>query len=98
MADFQLKAGMLLVLETGEYSDSRWHGPFVVKRDFTRAEAAERFRKHWQPTAAQLEWDDDPKPSPEDFMGWLNLAGYIEDVPEAHSWHVGSYGDFEPCV
>lgn len=87
-----LKKGTLLILETGEYSDSSWHGPVRMLKDATKADLAEAFASEWSPPA---EYPDD-KPEPHDFMPWLIKSGYAETVEEIASWHVGSYGEFRP--
>lgn len=86
-----LKKGTLLILETGEYSDSSWHGPVRMLKSAAKADLVEAFKQEWKPTN---EWDDEPSPS--DFMPWLIKAGWAEDVKNVEAWHVGSYGRFEP--
>ena len=86
-----LKKGTLLIIETGEYSDRRWNGPVRMLGDFMKADLAERFKAGWKP---KKEWED--KPSSEDFLPWLIEQKLVEHVDDVESWHVGSYGDFEP--
>lgn len=85
-----IKAGTLLVIGTGEYSDSSWHGPVRVLKDFAKHEVADLFRAA-PPTS---DWNDAANPS--DFLPWLVKEGYVEDISDCTSWHVGSYGSFEP--
>lgn len=82
------KAGELVILETGEYSDSSWHGPFRSLKDFDMRDAADEFRSGFK---KEDEWD---RPGPYEFIAWLSGAGYLEQL-DAHSLHVGSYGDVE---
>lgn len=86
-----LKAGTLLIVETGEYSDSSWQGPVRMLKDATKGELADGYRSTWKP---EDEWDKGPDPY--DFLGWLIKEGWAEDINDVHSWHVGSYGRFEP--
>lgn len=86
-----LKKGTLLVIETGEYSDRGWSGPVRMLGDYSKADLAEQFRQEWKPIDP---WDGD-KPRPDDFLPWLIKVGKAEDVEDVHSWHVGSYGEFE---
>lgn len=87
-----LKKGTLLIIETGEYSDRSWGGPVRMLKTVAKAELVEKYREEWKPPP---EWPDE-KPSPNDFLPWLVKAGWAEDVDNTESWHVGSYGDFEP--
>jgi len=87
-----LQKGTLLIIETGEYSDRNWGGPVRMLKNITMAELAEKYRAEWKPDP---QWPDD-KPSPNDFLPWLIKAEWAEDVKNVVSWHVGSYGEFEP--
>ncbi len=87
----ELNRGTLLIIETGEYSDKNWCGPVRMLKTALKADLAEAFKREWKPTN---EWDDTP--SPGDFLPWLIKAGWAEDVTDVHTWHVGSYGAFEP--
>ena len=82
--------GTLLTLETGEYSDYTFHGPFTVLREFDQAEAVEVFRAQW---VAPNEWTDEP--DADQFMGWLTQERYIEPAENVFSWRIGSYGRLE---
>ncbi len=86
----KLKAGMMLVLETGEYSDFSVTGPFRVMRDFDQAQIVETFKAKWKP-----KYDFKKTPDTDDFMGWLSRGGYIQDIDGVVSWHIGSYGRLE---
>jgi hypothetical protein len=45
---------------------------------------------------AKKEWGGAAELAP--FIPWLVKHGYIEDIPGVVSWHVGSYGCFEPVI
>lgn len=87
-----LKAGSLLIIETGEYSDKNWLGPVRVLRDFTKQEVADKYKKQHR-VPDDEDWKTEP--DPHDFLPWLVKRKYVEHV-DADSWHVGSYGQFEP--
>lgn len=91
--DQVLKAGSLLIIETGEYSDSSWAGPVRLLKDARKADLAETYRDEWKPDPARP-WEDHAEPH--GFLPWLIKAGWAEAVEDVHSWHVGSYGRFEP--
>lgn len=82
------KAGELLVLEDGEYSDKSWAGPFRVVKDFDIREAEEACRAAHKPT---YEGDE---PGPWEFREWLCKTGYLADV-DCRSIHIGSYSRIE---
>lgn len=82
------KVGDLVILETGEYSDRSWHGPFRALKDFNIREAAQEFQDGFKP---EDEWD---RAGPHEFVAWLSSSGYLEEV-DAASVHVGSYGSLE---
>jgi hypothetical protein len=87
-----LELGTLLVIETGEYSDKQWNGPVRMLISISKGELVERFRADWKPESWQ---DPEDGPEPGGFLPWLVASRYAEHV-DAHSWHVGSYGRFEP--
>ena len=95
-----LEVGTVLIIEVGEYSDRRWSGPVRVIKPFIKADAADKFvkqherrRRYWKP---EYEGDEYDKPDPDAFLPWLVKTGYVEHVDNVTSWHVGSYGDFDP--
>lgn len=94
--DQVLKAGTLLVLETGEYSDRSTMTPIRIVKDVTKRQLAEEFKAQWK----HPEWDTEKcwRPSPYEFIDWVFASEYVEviDASEVNNWHVGSYGDFEP--
>lgn len=89
-----IKAGTILVMETGEYSDYTFTGPFRVLRDFDQGGAAEQHKAQWMPEPDG--WRDEP--DTDSFIGWLNREGFIEEIDGVVSWHIGSYGRLEPSI
>lgn len=89
----KIKAGTILVLETGEYSDYTFHGPLRVLRDFDQAEVVGLHREQWTPPN---EWEHEP--DTDSLMGWLVTSGYVEAIDNVVSWHIGSYGRVEPEI
>lgn len=87
----KIPAGYLLIIETGEYSDRSWAGPVRVKKEFSRMEVAEQYKREWK---SENDWEQ--RPTDHGFLPWLIAKGFVEDVDTVTSWHVGSYGDFEP--
>jgi len=82
---------MLLVLETGEYSDYTFHGPFVILREFDQAEAVAEHRAQWKPDPDG--WRDEP--DTDSFTAWLTTQRLIDPAENVVSWHIGSYGRLE---
>lgn len=86
----KINRGATIIFETGEYSDYTFLGPFMVVKAFDQAEIIEKFK------GAKVEpncFEDGPDPS--EFVPWLSKEGYIQDIPNVHAWHIGSYGRFE---
>ena len=81
------KAGELLILEMGEYSDKSWSGPFRVLKDFDLRDMADEFKSSFKPEKDN--YTDEP--SPYDLRDWLHKSGLIEDV-DCRSAYIGSYG------
>lgn len=79
-----IKAGTILTLTYGEYSDRDFTGPFTVLRDFDQAEVVEAFI-----VASGTDPDHFMKNA---FIAWLATEGYVEDVPNTWDWFIGSYG------
>lgn len=88
----KIKAGEILILSHGEYSDYGFDGPFKVIREFDQAELSEEFLKDWR-QSGEPEWG---RPGEFKFIAWLSKAGYIEDLA-SHNWHIGSYY-FDPVI
>lgn len=83
-----IKAGTMLSIETGEYSDRCVVGPLRVVKDFDQAKIADEFRASRR--------KEGRRPLPEDFLPWLTRKGFVEDVEGALTWWVGAYGEFDP--
>jgi hypothetical protein len=90
----QVKAGTILVMTHGEYSDYSYTGPFRVVKDFDQAEIAETFRNAWAAVPREA-WEK--RPSEHEFIGWLSTEGFVEDVANSWEWYIGSYG-FDPVI
>ncbi|MGD9670269.1 MAG: hypothetical protein AB7U75_14725 [Hyphomicrobiaceae bacterium] len=88
-----IKAGTILTIETGEYSDFTYHGPFRVLVDLDKEGVAAEYAEH-RPDK-YTNWPDRPL-SNHNFVPFLIKKGYIEDIDEHESWHIGSYGEFKP--
>ncbi len=86
-----IKEGTILVLSTGEWSDTNVRPPARVLRAFDQQAVSELFKAQWEPR-----WDGDG-PDPGCFCTWLETCGFIETM-DHHSWHVGSYGEFTPQI
>ena len=92
----RITEGATLVFETGEYSDYSFTGPFRVLRAFDQAEIVEAYKAAWRaehPTPGV--WDEADSPG---LVAWMVKGGYVEDVPNVVSWHIGSYGRLEPEI
>jgi len=95
------KAGELINLTTGEYSDYCLRGTVKVLKDFDSLEAVTNFVSlyptlkpiHRYRSKEVVEYRDTSSYlgiGHDDFIAWLNREGYIEDTP-MQEWHVGSY-------
>jgi hypothetical protein len=84
----KMKAGKLLILDEGEYSDRSSLGPFRVLKDFDVAEAIMHTKAGFKP---QYDWQE---ADPSALVKWLHENGYIEDV-DCQWCHVGGYGRLE---
>lgn len=84
------KAGELLVIEWGEYSDKSWSGPYRVAKDFDILEYAEELKATWKP--GPHDYTDEP--GPYELRDRLHKEGFIEDV-ECRSVHIGAYSTIE---
>ena len=81
-----IKAGTLLTISTGEYSDYHVHGVFRVLKDITQDDY-DSFRVE----------DEDRFSDPSDAIARMAILGYIEDVPSTEL-HLGSYGELDPEI
>lgn len=85
-----MKAGELLILSHGEYSDYSYSGPFRVLKDFDPKEQADECREYWrQLPESERCWQEGPDSS--NYIAFLHARGFIEDV-DCTEIHVGSYG------
>jgi hypothetical protein len=88
----ELKAGDALILETGEYSDFSYSGPFRVLKPLRLSQALlDECRAAFLPSYPGAEF------RPDDIGAALNRLGYVEDM-ETTSVHVGSYGDIDTAA
>lgn len=92
-SELTLDEGTILIIETGEYSDHSWHGPVRILKTVTRRELSEKFQSDWIPDPLD---EFQTTPEPYDFLPWLVKNGFAEHVDNVQTWHVGSYGRFEP--
>lgn len=95
------KAGELLIIEQGEFSDQSWHGPFRVLKDFSLNDTCEEWCGHRPPiNLHDIDWE--PLLDPDlgfrvdhyNFLAWLSQNGYIEDL-DARVIHLGCYDKIE---
>jgi hypothetical protein len=85
-----LKTGDFLVIEEGEYSDKSWSGPLRILKDFKKKDVCDQFIAQWTPKNS---WHKVPMGC--DFLPWLVASGYVAEVDNCTSWHVGDY-EFKP--
>lgn len=90
----RLAKGTLLVIETGEYSDRTTRDPIRLLVSATKQELADAYRAEWSKDTDGGGWRDEP--DGDGFFAWLVRSGRAEDVANVHTWHVGSYGRFDP--
>jgi len=91
MGDIILRAGTLLIIETGEYSDRQWHQPVRMLKLMNKTEVAELYRSTFK-----RDEDGDIDQDPDGFLPWLIKERYVEAVDNVEEWHIGSYDRFEP--
>jgi len=92
MYDHEFKKGDLLILETGEYSDRQWYGPLKFLCGTSKSKLVEEFRKQWKKDPSGYR----DKPNSDDFLPWLIKAKKVKEIENVQTWHVGSYGEFDP--
>jgi hypothetical protein len=83
-----IKAGTLLALETGEYSDYGVEGFYRVLKDFDGKELMRQY------LAEHPEQAEAYSGHTYEFSAWLSKSGFIEDIDYLR-WHIGSYGCFD---
>lgn len=81
-----IKAGTLLTISTGEYSDYNVHGVFRVLKDITQDDY-DAFRVE----------DEDAYCDISVTLAKMMTSGYIEDVPSTEL-HLGAYGELDPEI
>ena len=81
-----IKAGTLLTISTGEYSDYNVHGVFRVLKDITQDDY-DAFRVE----------DGDAYCDISVTLAKMVTSGYIEDVPSTEL-HLGAYGELDPEI
>lgn len=96
-----IKAGTVITLERGSYSDQVYDGPFFVQKDIDQEAVVKAFKEQWTPRLIKSQWSEynhvRNKPYPEDFIAWLTTQGFIEDAKFAHRWYLGDY-TFDPSI
>ena len=88
MTALTYKAGTILMLESGEYSDFGYEGGFVTLAELNLAEAIELFKSEYQ---SKDEWDT---PDPSGFCAWLVTTQRCAPL-DYQTAHIGSYGRLE---
>ncbi len=83
-----IKAGRLLSLERGEYSDKWTIGMFVALRDFTPATELEMY------LVEHPEQREDYNGEHDQFLAWLLARGLLLEI-DYTPVHIGSYGRLE---
>lgn len=94
-----IKAGTIINLTYGIYSDKVYDGPFLVLKDLDQFKVSQDYISDWKRGAVEHDYwfDTDDPPRPETFPAWLTREGYIEDVKNSATWFTGAY-DFDPEV
>lgn len=90
--DLTFKAGELLVITYGDYSDKEWHGPLRVIKTFTQSAVGKAYVEA-TPRRKLGNWVE-PTPT-DDFVPWLVKEGYVEAIDDCREWDIGSYNGFE---
>lgn len=90
------KAGTLICVDHGEYSDYSINGFFVALRDFVPADELDAYMKEFPDQAEDYSFDEDR------FLPWLIARGAILEI-EYGTLHIGAYGcasmfSFTPSV
>lgn len=91
MSIFTHKAGELIGLSFGEYSDYRFNGLYRCLKDIDLGALADRYYEQ----APVYEWDEKRKNADDSGFGAYMIAqGFVEELPYDEI-HCGGYGDFE---
>lgn len=87
-----IKAGQIVVVTDGEYSDYCLRGAIRALRDFDVKEAESEFLR-------QLDTNEDHLRLGEMWLAWLIRRGFVEPADsEIVELYVGSYGQLKPEV
>lgn len=84
-----VKAGEILLVTQGQYSDYSCTAIMRAERDFDIAEVKALYLAEFPEQAEEYNAEH------EQFVGWLSSCGYATDVPH-RELHAGSYGNLEP--
>ena len=84
--DMNYKAGALLLITTGEYSDYYPHGIFRAVRDFNIKETVALYIEREKPDTEEYSFEFDK------LVAWLSREGYVEDVQHTELW-LGAYSN-----
>lgn len=88
MTDFKYKAGSIVLMETGEYSDFGYEGYLVTLCDLDLCEAIKTYKDQYKPK------DKYDTPEPSGFVGWLCSTRQCAPL-DCNTVHIGSYGELE---
>lgn len=87
-----LKAGELLLITRGAYSDKATEGPLRLLMDTTLANMERAYRmagKLHPESVSSMHEPDDAMPT-SDFVAWLVKSRFVEHV-SCQTWHIGDY-------
>jgi hypothetical protein len=93
--DKVMKAGDLLVLETGDYDGRDVHEPLRLKGNASRRQLANAYLGHWRRPEVALGRPEKYPPA-RGFRAWLIAAGWAEEVLFTHTWAIGDGESFHP--
>jgi hypothetical protein len=83
MKPIKFKAGQIITLEHGSYSNFGYTGPLKVLRDFDSQSVVAKFRRGRK------------RGDIGEFIAWLSAEGYVEDTA-AFKWILGDYWTLDP--
>lgn len=86
-----IPAGTLLTISTGCYSDYYVRGVFRACKDID----ADALSKQW--LTLHPEQSDGYRFREDDFLAWLAVSGYLEDVP-SWEWHLSNYSRIDEMM
>ena len=85
MAEYRYRAGTILLLERGEYSDFGYEAQLVTLCELDLRQAIEDYKEQHK---TKDEWDT---PDPSGFAGWLCSTQKCAQL-NCETAHIGSYG------